>query len=289
VNLRPSVAAAFTSYTGPFEGYCTWMYLDTKGYVTTGMGNLIDSIQAAQTLPWLTAGNKPASPSQIAAEWRQIKARQSSKNLGGYAFEKWATLHLEHGPIDRLVAVKMADFAAAVNHTYPTFAGAPADAQLAWLDMAWNYGPAFMDKKTASGSWVWPNFRAAVKVSHWARAADNVGDVSRGHTRNQSRARLFLNAASVVTLGIDPDILWLDKTPVRPQPKPDFDLEAEIMAMTPEQRKAFANEIADAILARDAVPNTFTGNKDNPTVALKTALQSIGESLTKLKAKAGIK
>lgn len=284
MNLRASVAAAFTTFTGPFEGYCTWMYLDTKGLVTTGMGNLIDTIAGAQVLPWLTAGNKPASPSQIAAEWRQIKARQSSKNLGGYAFEKWATLHIEPAAINRLVAVKMADFAATIQAAYPTFGTAPADAQLAWLDMSWNYGPAFMDKKKANGSYEWPNFRAAVRVSNWVSAAAAVPQTRRG----QARSHLFLNAASVVALTIDPDILWLDRTPVKPDPIP-FDLEAEIMAMTDAQRKQFANEIADAILARDAVKNTFTGNPDNPTVATKTALASIGDSLAKIKAKLGVK
>lgn len=283
MNLRRSVAAAFTAFTGPFEGYCTWMYLDTKGLVTTGMGNLIDTIADAQALPWRTASNQPASPAQIAAEWRQIKARQSAKNLGGYAFEKWATLHLEHAAIDRLVAVKMAAFAATIEAAYPTFGTAPADAQLAWMDMGWNYGPAFMDKKKSNGSYEWPSFRAAVRVSNWVHAAAAVPVTRRG----RARSHLFLNAASVVALGVDPDILWLDRAPVKPDPI--FDLEAEIMAMTPDQRKAFANEIADAILARDAVKNTFTGNKSNPTVAVGTALASIGDSLGKLKTKLGVK
>lgn len=52
------------------------------------------------------------------------------------------------------------------------------------------------------------------------------------------------------------------------------DVAAEVVARIRKEYDA----IADAVLNRDAVPNTVTGNKANKTVALKTAIAEIGRN-----------
>ena len=49
--MRESVRRGFIGFSAPFEGRLHYMYLDVKGLVTTGVGNLIDSVGAAQALP----------------------------------------------------------------------------------------------------------------------------------------------------------------------------------------------------------------------------------------------
>ena len=57
------------------------MYLDVKGLVTVGVGNLMDPVSVAQTLPFrfknkpgISAPGSPATPDQIAQEWQRSRA-----------------------------------------------------------------------------------------------------------------------------------------------------------------------------------------------------------------------
>lgn len=66
--MYQSVRDYFNTFQTKFEGYLPFMYLDVKNLVTTGMGNLIDPIGAASSLPWVhKSDGSPASPEEIAA------------------------------------------------------------------------------------------------------------------------------------------------------------------------------------------------------------------------------
>lgn len=281
--MRPSVTAAWPAFCRSYEGSVNFLYFDTKNLATTGTGNMIDAgghlSDFGASLPWRTKTGALASGDAIAHEYTRLKALGIYRQ-GGYAYQRHATLFLDQTTVDSLLITKTAEFWAILRSQLPGLDGWPADAQLALMDMGWHMGPRFLGSR-------WPNFTAAAKAGNFAGMSRYCPTAA--HTPRDTRhVQLYLNAASVVVLNVDPDILWLDRAPVKPDPL-NYDLEAEIMAMTPDQRTAFANEIADAILARDAVPNTFTGNPKNETVALKTALKSIGDSLTKLKTKLGVK
>jgi hypothetical protein len=58
--VRESVRAYFPILTAPLEGVCTWPYLDSRGLVTTGIGDLVDPIELALPLPWHRADGSPA-------------------------------------------------------------------------------------------------------------------------------------------------------------------------------------------------------------------------------------
>lgn len=67
----------------PLEGVVKYMYLDIKGLVTIGVGNLIDPINAALNLPFryknkpgVTNAGQSASRADIEAEWKLIKGKQ---------------------------------------------------------------------------------------------------------------------------------------------------------------------------------------------------------------------
>jgi GH24 family phage-related lysozyme (muramidase) len=210
--MKASVRAAWPAFAKTFEGRVPTMYLDTKGLVTTGTGNLIDSIHDAQSLPWLTKDDKRATPAQIEAEWRQMKARQSSKSLGGFAFVKWATLHLDETAINTLLLDKTDEFWDRLAQSLPSLSTYPADAQLALLDLAWQNGPAFLDSKK-DGKYVWAGTRAAVLAQDWKAAAGHVPGTG---ARADRRKRLYTNAATVKAKGLDYEVLWDTRTPVAP-------------------------------------------------------------------------
>src|SRR5690348_9057965 len=108
--VRASVAKAWPGFCTRWEGRCSWMYLDVKYKVTTGTGNLIDSIPAAQALSWFTKADKPASPAQIATEWRRVKALTSLAKQGGYAYRASAQLFLHDSTLDKLLTNVTATF-----------------------------------------------------------------------------------------------------------------------------------------------------------------------------------
>lgn len=76
--MRDSVRRNFIEFTAPFEGRLHYMYLDAL--VTTGVGNLIDSVAAAQALPWQVGDGPVATADQVRTEWEMVKSRQDLRD-----------------------------------------------------------------------------------------------------------------------------------------------------------------------------------------------------------------
>ncbi len=207
--MRESVRLSFIQFSAPFEGRLPYMYLDILGLVTTGVGNLIDSVAVARTLPWQVGDGGPAAtPERVRAEWELVKSRQDLRNTPAErAFRPITTLRLSDAAIDAMIMSKLTANEASLRNT-TEFAGLdtwPADAQLALLSMAWAMGPAF----AADGRW--PSFRAAIAAGDWVAAAANCEINATGNPgvvpRNDANRQLFLNARRVVDEGLDPDVL----------------------------------------------------------------------------------
>jgi hypothetical protein len=201
--MRASVAAAWPAVCSAFEGRCWWMYLDTKRKVTTGIGFLIDSKDAALRLPWRKLDGSLATPVDIAVEWQRVKKLTRLAPSGGYAYRASARLRLPEADIDRLLMDMTASWWTAMWAQWPGLESWPADAQLAYLDEAWQNGKYF----TAN----WPDTRAGMKAQDFRKVA---GAVPGSGPRADFRKRLFRNAAIVIEKGIDRDILWNTKVPV---------------------------------------------------------------------------
>ena len=220
--MRASVAAAWPAFCQRWEGRLSWMYLDTKRKVTTGTGNLIDSVAEAQALPWLRADGTRATPAQIEAEWRRVKALTALAPRSGWAFEDSATLHLSGATVDRLLKAKTAEFWAGLKRSLPAIESWPADAQLAVLDTAWQNGPAFLELRKL-GRYVWRGTRAALLGLDFEAAASHVPDPHPDagdddqRDRAEARKRLYRNAAKVLALKLDPEVLWDTRTPTAPK------------------------------------------------------------------------
>jgi hypothetical protein len=223
--VRASILPAWRAYVRRWEGVTLWMYLDTKGKVTTGIGFLIDSITAAQALPWVVqATGHSASPSEIAQEWRRVKAMQSKKHLNGLnaVWRNSSRLRISQATVDRQLDKMTPQYWDGVKQTLPELDTFPADAGLAVLDEAWQNGKAFLELKDSKGVYVWAGTRAALLSRNFGSAASHVpgsGD------RADFRKRLLSNAAIVERNGMDPDTLWDTKVPT-PQPPEGFDMAA---------------------------------------------------------------
>lgn len=128
------------------EGRISWMYLDTVGRVTVGIGHMIPSADAAVMVPFVDpASGSKASADAARAGFDAVAAAQASVGRAAGAFQRLTTLRLDD---DGIAAVFAADFDRIVGRTrdlFKTVGGGldsyPDPAQLAVIDMAFNLGP----------------------------------------------------------------------------------------------------------------------------------------------------
>lgn len=200
--MHASVRDFFVPFSVHFEARVHLMYLDVKGKVTTGIGNLIDSPEEAQRLPWVDKTTRAAADADtIAAEWRAVKARQDLSHTWYTAFDPITQLRLNDVDIDAHVMAVCLDNERQLRTHTPEFAAWdtwPADAQLGVLSIAWAQGYDF------SG---WTHFRAAAAAGRWVDAADQSHLADAGNPgltpRNEANRVLFNNADIVVDNGWD--------------------------------------------------------------------------------------
>ena len=212
--MKQSVADAFIAFTTEFEGAVNFMYLDVLGLCTTGIGNLIDPMSMSLGLPWRhKASGELATRDEIAAAWRTVKARKDLAKLGGGHFRDVTDLVLNVLDVNALVQSKLAANDAALARRFPAFGDWPADAQLATHSMAWAMGTGFS----------FPRFEEAVTEDppDFATAASQSKMSNGAPKRNAANIRMLLNAAEVLSQGLDPDVLYYPKAIPSVPPPPD--------------------------------------------------------------------
>ena len=201
--MHSSVNQSFRGFNEPFEGVVKYMYLDILGLVTVGVGNLIDPISAALSLPFqyqnkpgIKTPEAPASRAVIEAEWKLLKSHQELAKLGHRACKKFANLELSDDAIDNLIQQRLLQNEAFLKRQKPfrDFDNWPADAQMAILSMAWAMGPGNLHK--------WTLFAGACERMDFDTAADNCRIREAGNPgvipRNKANKHLFNNGASVL-------------------------------------------------------------------------------------------
>ena len=192
---HPEVRQIFIKFNDPLEGRCNFIYCDVKGLVTTGVGNLIDPISAALSLPWLKADMSPASQADIRAAWNTVKNKTEWVLRGGGIYKSLTELRLTEADIDKLVYRRFDQMCAFIRAAHPRCVEWPADAQLAVLSMAWAMGPAFR----------FPKFWAAMDRLDYLGAAAECNIIGKGTIvqRNLANKLLLVNADRVRQGGLD--------------------------------------------------------------------------------------
>jgi GH24 family phage-related lysozyme (muramidase) len=146
-----------------FEGCVPWMYRDTVGKVTVGVGLMLPDAKAAEALPFVT-GTRAATPEEIAAEY----ARVDSLPMGrASAFYKTPTsLVLTQQTMDAKLTSVLAGFEADLRGQFPHYDALPEGVKMALLDMIYNLGPAGLFKG-------FPHLVAAIRTGAWSQAAEH--------------------------------------------------------------------------------------------------------------------
>lgn len=199
-----SVREYFPLFSKPLEGRIPYMYQDIKGLVTVAVGNLIDTPADASALPFENRDTHvAATKDEIVVEWHMIKNAPGLAQGGHRAAEKIHTLVLSEAAMDEVIRRRFDINEARLANFYSSWATWPADARLGAHSIAWT-GSYFPNK--------WPNFNAAANVGDWATAADQSQLDKAGNPglveRNKANFQLFVNAAAVITQGLDPSMIY---------------------------------------------------------------------------------
>ena len=218
--MRSRVQAQFRTFNEPFEGAIPYMYLDVLGLVTVGVGNLIDPVTVATTLPFRFK-HKPgianpgalATKEQIVAEWQELKANTSLARKGHLACASITNLELDEAGIDAVIAKRLAqneNYLKCEPH-FKDFDTWPADGQLALLSMAWAMGPAgVVNFHHLCASCATMDFKTAARQCKMNEQG-NPGLIP----RNKANCTLLSNAAAVLagekTRGYQRSVLYYPK------------------------------------------------------------------------------
>ena len=197
MGVYPSVRSYLPLFSQTFEGRVSHMYLDIKGLVTVGVGNLIDPVELALALPFRFKNlpGTPADRAQIAAEWQALKSDRGLAEKGARACAPLTGLELSDDAIDALIAQRAAEDEESLKRQpqFANFEAWPADAQLALLSMVWALGPGgvagFRKLSAACQALDFHTAAAECEISE----DGNAGVVP----RNAANRALFQNAAHV--------------------------------------------------------------------------------------------
>ncbi len=173
-----------------FEGSVPWMYLDTVGKVTVGIGMMLVNEAAASALPFAMSG-RPATPDEINREFARVSAMKRGQVAKSY-FSKGG-LALSEETIEAKLRDALEGFEGYLRSHVHGYDALPDAAKLALLDMVYNLGPGRLFAE-------YPRLIAAVERGDWKTAAG--ASLRRGPSvvRNLWTKEQFLAAAAVVDL-----------------------------------------------------------------------------------------
>jgi len=167
------------------EGNIAHMYLDTRGFVTVGIGHLLADEEAAVRLPFQTAAGVRADADAITREWEHVK-QQKPAQLARY-YEPFTTLRLAPEDVLALLDKDIAAVEGGVSNRFHGYPDYPASPQDALLDMAFNLGVGGLAK--------YIKLRAAAERKDWKACAGECHRNGVSDDRNNATRTLFLAAA----------------------------------------------------------------------------------------------
>lgn len=255
--MHKSVRDAFIPFTVPLEGSVNHLYLDIKGLCTTAIGVLVDPVELALQLPWKRHDGSLATHDEIRADWHRLKSRQELRKKHYKYAATVTSIRLDDSDVRAVVLRKLDTFEAHLKRTFTAWDTFPADAQLGVLSIAWAVGPAFtktftnFTKYALAGNWTGAGVSCAIRY-------DNNPGV---RPRNDANVLCFANAATVVELGMERDVLhWPNMVSIK---------EGQPMIPTnpPGPSAASVEAQVSAGIADELRANLTPGNDDEPDPA----------------------
>lgn len=183
-----SITPDILDRTKRFEGNIPYMYLDTKGNVTVGVGLMLPNANAAVALPFKRNSDLLlASDIEKKAEWTTIKGLQFPHIATWYL--PFTSMTLDQATIDQFLQSELEKVETSLQTHFVDYPIYSAKAQAGLIDMAYNLGVNGLLTK-------FPTFVAAVKAQEWETAAVECHRLDVQPDRNTEVELLFQEAAS---------------------------------------------------------------------------------------------
>jgi len=187
--------AAIVADLARWEGRMDYLYLDSRGFVTVGVGNLVATPEVCCRLPFVvphmanamraSGFGMPASDDTKRAAWAAIHAAPRGHRETFYA--SLTSIRLPEADIDAIAQSRLAtDFLPGLQRLYPHFDDIPASAQSALTDMIYNLGEKGLSKFT--------HLAAAVRQRDWRLASLACHVSTCRKERNDWRAEMLAKA-----------------------------------------------------------------------------------------------
>ena len=170
-----------------FEGSVSWMYLDTVGKVTVGVGLMLPDAAAAQVLPFQAAG-EAATPEQIAADFHRVAGLPKGKLPNFYRVA--GSVELDQATITAKLRDILNSFEEKLRESIAGYDALPDGVKQALLDMAYNLGPEGLIQG-------YPHFLSAIEAGDWDRAADGCSRRGPAPARNAWTRAAILSAIPI--------------------------------------------------------------------------------------------
>ncbi|MBU2875379.1 glycoside hydrolase family protein [Marinobacter salexigens] len=178
-----------------YEGKVSHMYLDSKGFVTVGVGHLLKDLASAQKLNFKN-GNVRASKDEVRTDYETVK-KQSKNRLASF-YKKYTSLQISSFDIDLLTNNHIDSFEIELKRLFSDFSKYPSEVRLALFDIIFNVGMTDLRSN-------WPKFTKAVKAKDWAVAAkESNRKYPISAERNKYVRGLFESAAKNAKLSLKP-------------------------------------------------------------------------------------
>jgi hypothetical protein len=216
-GMSTQTFAYVIAFTVAHEGdtpflYNNWPLKNKNKDVTAGVGRAItDEAMAAsdeiRSMFTVKATGQPASPEDMRAEFRRVYDLARTEDNLRSDFQDKSPLQMDRGAMFRSLGDVLLDHWRNKGKTFSNFEAIPAQAQVAL--MSYNYGLLLYRA---------PKMCAAAIAGDYTKAAVEsfIGDWD--ILKNLSHKRLFMNAAAIVSNGMDVDTLPPPQGPFKPPP-----------------------------------------------------------------------
>jgi GH24 family phage-related lysozyme (muramidase) len=169
------------------EGNVEYLYLDTVGRVTVGVGHMVAEAGAAQQIGFITRDtSQPATAQRIFEEFSNVARQRPAMAAGEY--RQFTQLIMTPAAVDALLDKDIEGMEAGVRANFQNYNSYPGPAQDALLDMAFNLGVHGLVAH-------FPHLKAAAEAQDWNTCAAQCHRNGIGDARNQKTAALFQMAA----------------------------------------------------------------------------------------------
>lgn len=160
-----------------FEGNIPFMYRDTAGWVTVGVGQMLPDLNAAKKIPFETPLGAKATADEIETDYKRVHA--ITAGLPAAQYRAQSSLLLDESYIESTLLKKLKESDVALRRHYVRYDTFPEPVKLALLDMIYNLGPSKLFGQ-------FPAFEKAVNAQDWKTAADQSHRKHKGATDNRN-------------------------------------------------------------------------------------------------------